>query len=410
MSVITASTRYQTRSILIGAAVLLSLGMGLRQSLGLFLPPVTRDLALTAADFTLAIAVQNVVWGVSQAAVGALADRFGLRLTMMTGALIYVAGLGVLATATGQLSLIVSGAMVGVALSCTASSLVMTAVARSVPEERRSKTLGMVSAAGSLGTLMVPITTQSILASNAWQWGALFFVILAASNAARWVLRRARRPHAGAQRRQDDHAGNAGSGGVPSAVPGHVGRIFRLWLEPGVPDDAFANLSGDLRPGPTAERRSDRGDRRDELHRFADRRVARREIPKAHPARLPLHPSRLRVHCLLHHAADPGEHVGVRRGNGDAMPSVAPLVSGLVAEMFGTRYMATLLGISFVMHQAGSSLGAWGGGLIFTAYGNYDHAWKIGVVIGFSAGVLQILAGGPTLNRDQLGLPRLATG
>src|SRR5438270_7753485 len=84
-----------TRSILIGAAVLLSLGMGLRQSLGLFLPPVTRDLALTAADFTLAIAVQNVVWGVSQAAVGALADRFGLRLTMMTGALIYVAGLGV---------------------------------------------------------------------------------------------------------------------------------------------------------------------------------------------------------------------------------------------------------------------------------------------------------------------------
>ena len=70
MSVITASTRYQTRSILIGAAVLLSLGMGLRQSLGLFLPPVTRDLALTAADFTLAIAVQNVVWGVSQAAVG----------------------------------------------------------------------------------------------------------------------------------------------------------------------------------------------------------------------------------------------------------------------------------------------------------------------------------------------------
>jgi predicted MFS family arabinose efflux permease len=90
--------------------------------------------------------------------------------------------------------------------------------------------------------------------------------------------------------------------------------------------------------------------------------------------------------------------------------SVAPLVSGLVAEMFGTRYMATLLGISFVMHQAGSSLGAWGGGLIFTAYGNYDHAWKIGVVIGFSAGVLQILAGGPTLKRDQLGLPRLATG
>jgi predicted MFS family arabinose efflux permease len=76
--------------------------------------------------------------------------------------------------------------------------------------------------------------------------------------------------------------------------------------------------------------------------------------------------------------------------------SVAPLISGLVAEMFGTRYMATLLGISFVMHQAGSSLGAWGGGLIFTSTGSYDAAWKIGVVIGLSAGVVQILAGGPS--------------
>jgi predicted MFS family arabinose efflux permease len=90
--------------------------------------------------------------------------------------------------------------------------------------------------------------------------------------------------------------------------------------------------------------------------------------------------------------------------------SVAPLVSGLVAEMFGTRYMATLLGIAFVMHQVGSSLGAWGGGLIFTAFGNYDHAWQIGVLIGFGAGVVQILAGGPTMRQDRVGAARLAPG
>ena len=90
--------------------------------------------------------------------------------------------------------------------------------------------------------------------------------------------------------------------------------------------------------------------------------------------------------------------------------SVAPLVSGLVAEMFGTRYMATLLGISFVMHQLGSSLGAWGGGLIFTVFGNYDHAWQVGVLVGFSAGVVQIIAGGPTMRRDRIGAPSLATG
>src|SRR5207248_3047166 len=76
--------------------------------------------------------------------------------------------------------------------------------------------------------------------------------------------------------------------------------------------------------------------------------------------------------------------------------SVAPLVSGLVAEMFGTRYMATLLGIAFVMHQVGSSLGAFGGGLIFDLTGSYDWAWQFGVLMGFTAGVVQILAGGPT--------------
>ena len=88
--------------------------------------------------------------------------------------------------------------------------------------------------------------------------------------------------------------------------------------------------------------------------------------------------------------------------------SVAPLVSGLVAEMFGTRYMATLLGIAFVMHQVGSSLGAWGGGLIFDMIGSYDHAWRIGVLIGFAAGVVQIVAGGPERRRDPRGAPQLA--
>ena len=108
--------------------MLLSLGMGLRQSLGLFLTPVTRDLAVTATQFTLAIAIQNIVWGLSQAPVGAIADRFGLRITMMVGAAIYVVGLSVMAAAGGALALFASGALIGVALSCTASSLALTAV------------------------------------------------------------------------------------------------------------------------------------------------------------------------------------------------------------------------------------------------------------------------------------------
>src|SRR5580693_6189704 len=141
-----------TRLILIGAAVLLSIGMGLRQSIGLFLTPVTRDLGLTAADFTLTIAIQNIVWGISQAPAGAIADRFGLRITLVAGTAIYIAGLAVMAAAGGVTALIVSGVLIGIALSCTASSLALAACARAVPEQGRSKTLGAVAAIGYLGS------------------------------------------------------------------------------------------------------------------------------------------------------------------------------------------------------------------------------------------------------------------
>ena len=115
---------------------------------------------MTVADFALAVAIQNIVWGVSQAPIGAIADRFGLRATMMAGAAIYVLGLALMAAADGSLALFVSGGFIGVALSCTASSLAMTAFAGAVSEERRSKMLGVVAAAGSLGTLLVPLATQ----------------------------------------------------------------------------------------------------------------------------------------------------------------------------------------------------------------------------------------------------------
>jgi len=89
-------------------------------------------------------------------------------------------------------------------------------------------------------------------------------------------------------------------------------------------------------------------------------------------------------------------------------PGLAPLVAGLVAEIFGTRYMATLLGVSFVVHQLGSSVGAWGGGFIFDLSGSYDAAWQIGTLIGFAAGVVQILAGGPTRRHDRMIVPAVA--
>lgn len=410
MSVIAAAIRNPTRLILIGAAVLLSLGMGLRQSLGLFLTPVTRDLALTAADFTLAIAVQNIVWGLSQAPVGAIADRFGLRMTMMAGAAIYVLGLGVMASASGEAALIVSGALIGVALSCTASSLVMTAVARSVPEERRSKILGLVSAAGSLGTLMVPIATQSILANYAWQIGALFFLALALAMLPFGFL-------AGGA---DKMPGRSSGKTTMRAMLGQAARHRPFLVMSGAYFVCGLNLVFLTTHLPTylAICGQDPLLSAEALAVIGGMNCVGSLAAGWLGARYPKHILLGLLYILRAFVftayfvmpPTPASTLVFAAAMGMLWLSVAPLVSGLVAEMFGTRYMATLLGIAFVMHQVGSSLGAWGGGLIFTVYGSYDHAWQIGVLIGFGAGVVQILAGGPTLRRDRIGAPGLAAG
>src|SRR5579884_1098727 len=389
------ASRSQTLLILIGAAALLSLGMGIRQSLGLFLTPVTRGLGVTAADFTLAVAIQNIVWGLSQAPVGALADRFGLRATMVAGAAIYVVGLGIMAAAGGAVALLVSGGFIGIALSCTASSLALTATARAIPEERRSRVLGIVSAAGSLGTLLVPMTTQSLLASHAWQVGAIFFIVLAA------LMLPAAFSAGGADKLPGPSTARIGMRQMIGQAARHrpflvmSGAYFVCGLnlvfltthlptylaicgqDPMLSAEALAvvggmNCVGSLLAGWL-------GGRYPKHILLGLLYILRAFVFTAYFIMPPTPASTLLFAAAM----------------GMLWLSVAPLVSGLVAEMFGTRYMATLLGISFVMHQIGSSLGAWGGGLIYDATGSYDHAWQIGVLVGFTAGVVQIVAGGP---------------
>jgi predicted MFS family arabinose efflux permease len=398
----------QTRLILIGAAVLLSLGMGIRQSFGLFLTPVTRDLAVTAADFTLAVAVQNIVWGVSQAPIGAIADRFGLRATMMAGAGIYVLGLAVMAAAGGAPALIVSGVLIGVALSCIASSLAMTAAARVVSEERRSQTLGVIAAAGSLGTLLVPLATQSLLAREAWQIGALFFLVLAVAMlpAAFWAGGADRMPGHGAAKTTMREVIRQAARHRPFLVMSGAYFVCGLNLvfltthlptylaicgqDPMLSAEALAVIGGMNCIGSLAA--GWLGARYPKHILLGLLYILRAAVFTAYFVMPPTPASTLVFAAAM----------------GMLWLSVAPLVSGLVAEMFGTRYMTTLLGIAFVMHQVGSSLGAWGGGVIFDITGSYDRAWQIGVLIGFTAGMVQILAGGPTRRPDRLIEPRLA--
>ena len=142
---LTSYTSAQTISVLTGASVMLTMSMGMRQSFGLFVAPVTQDLGISVADFTLAIAIQNFTWGLSQPLIGAIADRFGCRIMTVLGSLLYAGGLGVTMMAEGPVALWIGmGLMIGLALACTGLGLALAASARAVSAVKRSVTLGTI--------------------------------------------------------------------------------------------------------------------------------------------------------------------------------------------------------------------------------------------------------------------------
>jgi MFS family permease len=391
--------------------MLLWLGMGMRQTFGLFLAPITHNLGVTAGEYTLALAIQNIVWGFSQALVGAAADRFGLRIIMVGGAALYAVGLGVMAAAQSGFALYISGGLIGVALSCVTTSLAMTAVARAVSPARRSMTVGIVSAIGCLGTLFIPLATQALLTRQPWQIGALFLVLLALAMlpAAYWsggadkIIGQGRakaastREMLGQAMRNRPYVVMSGAYFVCGLVTVFLSTHLPAYLhlcgqDPMLSAEALAMIGVMSAVGALAT--GWLGARYPRHILLGLLYILRSVIFAAYFMMLPTPTS-----TLLFAAA-----MGLLW-----WPGLAPLITGVVTENFGTRYLATLLGISFVVHQVGASLGTWGGGFIFDLFGSYDRAWQIGALVGFAAGVVQIVAGGPTRRQNSKLMPAVAT-
>jgi predicted MFS family arabinose efflux permease len=382
-------------TILTGAAVMMSIGMGMRQSLGLFLPPMTHELAVTAADFTFAVAVQNITWGLAQTPAGVIADRWGLRPVMLVGGLIYVAGILVMLAAKGPVLLAVSGALVGIALAATASSLAMTASARAVHADRRSLILGVVGACSSIGTLAIAPAVQFLLARWDWRVGGVFFLLLTvamlpAAFCAGAVDRMPHPPERRAAMREVVGSAMRDRRFLVMSIAYFVCGLQLIFLTTHLPN-YLAICGADPMLSATA------------LATIGGVNIFGSWLAGWLGGRYPKHVL-LGLLYLCRSAVltafflvqpTPATTIIFAAAMGMLWLGVIPLVSGYVAELFGTRYMATLLGLSFVVHQLGSVVGAWGGGLIVDAFGSYDLAWQIGVIVGVTAGAAQILFGGP---------------
>jgi predicted MFS family arabinose efflux permease len=380
--------------ILIGASLMLTLSMGLRQSLGIFLQPLTRDVGISVSDFTLAIAVQNLAWGFLQPLAGALTVRYGFRLIMVVGALLYIAGLALLAGAQGMISVMIgAGVLIGTSLACTAAAMAMSVAARAAPESVRSTVLGMVSAAGSLGALLSAPIGQVLAEGFGWRFGLGGFVVLSLLMLpAAWFAGRIDRiplprtsgiGNVSAATATATAFGNASFSVMTAAyfvcgmqlvfITTHLPSYLQICgMDPMLSAQTLGviggfNVLGSLFFGWA-------GQRWNKLALLGGIYVAR-SLVLAWYFMLPPSPASTLVFGAL---------------MGFLWLGVGPLVAGAVAELFGLQWQAMIQGLAFMSHQLGSFVGAYGGGLIYDALGSYNMAWRIGVAVGLAAGIVQI--------------------
>ena len=375
------------------AAFIVTLAMGVRQSFGLFLPQMSVDIGISRSDFGLAMALQNLLFGLVQPFVGALADKHGAGRVVLGGALLYALGLTGAAFATDAIGLHISfGLLIGMAQSATTFVVVLGAVGRVVSPEKRSSAFGIVTAGGSLGQfLVVPLAsmllgdvgyhqTLWIMAGLVALCGLLAIGVAGRTDGGPGVTAEAEQTAREALREASVHRGfwllNAGffvCGFHIAFIATHLpAYLDDKGLGIGIGAQVLAlvglfNILGSYIFGRA-------GDVLRQKYVLSGLYVARSAVIALFLF-LPL----THVSALVFAGA-----------MGFLWLGTVPLTSGIVGRIFGIRYLSMLYGIVFLSHQVGSFFGAWMAGLIFDATGSYNIAWGISIALGLFAGLVHL--------------------
>ncbi|UXI70056.1 MFS transporter [Tahibacter amnicola] len=383
-----------TRTVILAVAcgaLIVTISMGVRQSFGLFMQPIGRDFGMGRESFALAVAVQNLLFGLVQPFIGALSDRWGARCVLVVGAVVYAAGLVLAAFAQAPATIMAAlGIMVGLALSATTFVVVLGAVGRLVSPAHRSTAFGLVTAGGSFGQFAVVPIAQQWISGLGWRdalvgLAALFLVLIIAA----WGLARPQSAANGSTAGDGEPLARALAGAFRSPHYGllnlgffvcgfhiaFVGTHFPAYLvDQGLPAwvGAYAlalvglfNIAGSYLFGVWGGRQS--------RPRLLSALYAGRALMIAVFLVAPLSPSSALVFAAAF---------------GFLWLGTVPLTSGAVANMFGLTHLSTLYGIVFLSHQIGSFLGAWSAGRWFDITGNYQPIWIASIVLGLAAAVV----------------------
>ncbi|HYD31949.1 MAG TPA: MFS transporter [Azospirillaceae bacterium] len=377
--------------VLVCGTLMLILAMGIRQSFGIFLMPISMDLGTGRQVIGLAIALQNLLWGLAQPVVGLLADRWGATRVGVTGGVAYVAGLVLATVAADPVGMqFTLGALVGLALSGTTYATVLGAVGKVVPPERRTIAFGVCTAAGSFGMFAVVPGAQGMLDSLGWA-GAFLVMAAAAALLVPLALGLRVAPPAG---------GGVGFGGDLRRVIRVAAGHRDYWLLNGgffVCGFHVAFIAAHL-PAYLADRAMPVYASAWSLAMIGLGNIVgsylfgllgARHSPKLLLSGIYAARSAVILAFILA-PLTPVTAIAFGGAMGFLWLGTVPLTSGLVARFFGVRYLSMLYGFVFMFHQIGAFLGAWGGGWAYDALGSYDLIWMISIALGLIAAVLHL--------------------
>ena len=391
MTAAPAATDWRTPVVvLVSAGLVLTLAMGIRHGFGLFLQPMSADLGWGRETFALAMAVQNLMWGVTQPFAGMLADRFGTAKVVLAGAFLYVLGLFSMAHATTPLMLVLTtGVLIGTGLSGLTFSIVAGVLGRRFPPEKRSMVLGISAAAGSFGQFAMLPATHYLLTTLGW-YGALI---------ALGVIGLAIVPLAAAlaeKRLSADHAFRQSAGEAVREAFSHRGYVlltigffvcgFQVVFV-GVHLPAY--LADKALPGHVAVTALMLIGLFNIVGTYATGWLGSR-MPKRYILSAIYFGRAVVIALFLWLPVTIWSVYAFAIALGLLWLSTVPPTNAIVAQVFGVRYLSMLAGITFFSHQIGSFLGAWLGGKFYDALGSYDIVWYLSIALGILAGLINL--------------------
>ncbi|WP_299651939.1 MFS transporter [uncultured Jannaschia sp.] len=389
--------------VLISGCIVLMVGFAIRASFGVFQIPIAMEFGWPRAEFSLAIAIQNLAWGIGQPIFGAIADRFGDRKAIVLGVICYAAGLVLSSFAVTPGAHQMLEILVGFGIAGMGFGVILAVVGRAASDENRSMSLGIATAAGSLGQVFGAPAAEWLLGFYSWQ--EVFLIFAAVVCLALLALPTMRAPVASRAELEESMAtilgrairdpsyglifvGFFSCGYQLAFITAHFPALVTEMCGPIAPGTTLyalgitttstlgalsisliglANIAGTLYAGWLGKRFSRK-------YLLAGIYLGRTVIAALFIA-LPITP----LSVVLFSVA-----------MGGLWLATVPLTSGLVAHIYGLRYMGTLYGLVFFSHQLGSFLGVWLGGTLYDSTGSYVAVWWVGVGVGLLSAIVHL--------------------